>query len=77
MIQVLLFAELQEKTGKAKIKLKAGHMTVTELKDVLMDKYGIKQPDKVMVAINEDYAEDEDWIQPGDTVAFLPPVSGG
>lgn len=30
-----------------------------------------------MVAINEEYANENDIIQTGDTVAMIPPVSGG
>jgi sulfur-carrier protein len=30
-----------------------------------------------LCAINEHYAEPEQMIQAGDTVAFFPPVSGG
>jgi molybdopterin converting factor small subunit len=30
-----------------------------------------------MVAINEEYANEEDTIQSGDVVALIPPVSGG
>jgi MoaE-MoaD fusion protein len=30
-----------------------------------------------MVAINDEYAEPERMLEPGDTVAFIPPVAGG
>jgi molybdopterin synthase sulfur carrier subunit len=30
-----------------------------------------------MVAVNEEYAEPDDVIKSGDTVALIPPVSGG
>ena len=30
-----------------------------------------------MVAINDEYAEPERKLEPGDTVAFIPPVAGG
>jgi len=33
--------------------------------------------DQVLTAINEEFAIDEDIVKDGDTVAFIPPVSGG
>lgn len=30
-----------------------------------------------MVAINEEYANEDDIIQTGDVIAMIPPVSGG
>ena len=32
---------------------------------------------KFQVAVNEEFVQDEDIIQPTDTVALIPPVSGG
>ncbi|MDX5871524.1 molybdenum cofactor biosynthesis protein MoaE [Bacillus cereus group sp. BfR-BA-01344] len=32
---------------------------------------------EIMVAINEEYANEDDIIQTGDVVAMIPPVSGG
>jgi sulfur-carrier protein len=31
----------------------------------------------VMFAVNEEYVLDNETIHPGDTVALIPPVSGG
>lgn len=31
----------------------------------------------VMVAVNEEFAMDEDIVEENDTIAFIPPVSGG
>ena len=44
---------------------------------MLKVKFKFANLDNVMVAINEEYAMDQDVIQSGDTVAFIPPVSGG
>ncbi|MEM5590905.1 MoaD/ThiS family protein [Niallia circulans] len=30
-----------------------------------------------MVAVNEEFAMDEDIVEENDTIAFIPPVSGG
>jgi len=77
MINVLLFAHLQEEIGKEKIILDETGITVAQLKQRLVDDYGLKKLDNVMIAINEEYARDNDLIQNGDTVALIPPVSGG
>jgi len=77
MINVLLFAHLQEEIGKEKIILNETGITVAQLKQRLVDDYGLKKLDNVMIAINEEYARDNDLIQNGDTVALIPPVSGG
>ena len=40
-------------------------------------KYNIAISNEIMVAINEEYANENDIIQTGDIVAMIPPVSGG
>ena len=77
MITVLFFAHLQDQFGKDKIELETGTITVAELKLKLMNDYNFSSLDQVMFAINEEYAENDDLIKQGDTVALIPPVSGG
>jgi len=77
MITVLFFAHLQDQVGKDKIELEAGTITVAELKLKLMNDFNFSSLDQVMFAINEEYAENDDLIKQGDTVALIPPVSGG
>lgn len=77
MITVLLFAHLQEQFGAEKITVHEGELTVGELKERLKAEYNWSDSQRVMVAINEEYAVDEDIIKTGDTVALIPPVSGG
>jgi molybdopterin synthase sulfur carrier subunit len=50
---------------------------VHELKQLLQDKHGLQGLSSVMTAINESFANEGDLIKDGDTVAFIPPVSGG
>ncbi|MEC3850151.1 MoaD/ThiS family protein, partial [Bacillus velezensis] len=33
--------------------------------------------DNAMIAINETYVKDNSTVTEGDTIAFIPPVSGG
>ena len=77
MITVLLFAHLQEQFGGEKIIVNETELTVRELKDRLKTEYNWNDSQRVMTAINEEYATDEDIIKTGDTVALIPPVSGG
>jgi molybdopterin synthase sulfur carrier subunit len=77
MIKVLLFAHLQEKVGQDSLQIDHSSMTVQELKDLVGSKYELGSLKHVMVAVNEEYALDQDTIQSGDVVAFIPPVSGG
>jgi molybdopterin synthase sulfur carrier subunit len=79
-IKVLYFSSIKDKLKKnfeeIDIKEKA---TVKELINVLKEKYPqIKENlDKALVAVNEEYADDETVLKEGDTVALIPPVSGG
>ncbi|MCC3355586.1 molybdopterin converting factor subunit 1 [Bacillus sp. REN16] len=77
MITVLFFAHLQEMAGTERITLHADQLTVLSLKQKLASDHGIKNLDQIMFAINEEYAVDEDIVKAGDTVALIPPVSGG
>lgn len=77
MIKVLFFAHIQELVGKDHLIIDDGPLTVKELKAKLISEYQLKQLDEIMFAINEEYASDDDYIQNGDIVALIPPVSGG
>lgn len=77
MIKVLLFAELQETTGKSNLDIPVKNITVQQLKEKLKINYPQLNLHDVMTAINEEYAKEDDAITSGDTVAFIPPVSGG
>lgn len=77
MITILFFAHLQEMAGTDRITLHTNEITVSTLKQKLANDHGIKNLDQIMFAINEEYAIDEDVVKAGDTVALIPPVSGG
>ncbi|KEK24524.1 molybdopterin converting factor subunit 1 [Bacillus gaemokensis] len=77
MIQVLLFAHLQEEAGTSALKIDGGNITVTELKEILTKEHHLAVSEQVMVAVNEEYANADDKIHDGDIVALIPPVSGG
>jgi sulfur-carrier protein len=77
MITVLFFAHLQEMAGTDRLTLYEDELTVTDLKEKLSNEHGIINLAQIMFAINEEYAVDEDVVKAGDTVALIPPVSGG
>ena len=77
MIEVLLFAHLQEEASKSAVQVDCEKITVAELKEILIKKYNIAISNEIMVAVNEEYANEKDTIQTGDVVAMIPPVSGG
>ncbi|MFD2656329.1 molybdopterin converting factor subunit 1 [Gracilibacillus thailandensis] len=77
MIEVFLFAQLQEEVGKDKVLLDIKEITVKEIKHQLQSQFDLSQIEASMVAVNEAYALEDDIIRSGDTVAIIPPVSGG
>ncbi|PMC35130.1 molybdopterin converting factor subunit 1 [Bacillus sp. UMB0899] len=77
MIKVLLFAHLQEKVGQESISIDINRATVKDIREYMFSTYDLGTLENVMVAVNEEYALDEDLVKAGDVVAFIPPVSGG
>ncbi|MGE6589218.1 molybdopterin converting factor subunit 1 [Bacillus mycoides] len=77
MIRVLLFANLQEEAGTSELQIEKENITVAELKDIVAKEYNVPVSAQIMVAINEEYANEDDTIHTGDVVALIPPVSGG
>lgn len=76
MITLLFFAYLKEAVGKEQLQLDYQPITVKQLKQQLATDYGLDLQ-HVMVAVNEEYAKEDQVLQAGDIVAFIPPVSGG
>lgn len=76
MNKIMFFAHLRDSVGEESVTKVASGKTIAELKQLLIEEYGLKL-DTVMAAINEEFASDDEVIQDGDTVAFIPPVSGG
>lgn len=68
---------MQEGASKPALYIDYENIMVAELKEVLTKKYNIAISNEIMVAINEEYANEDDIIQIGDVVAMIPPVSGG
>ncbi|RFA36292.1 molybdopterin converting factor subunit 1 [Virgibacillus dokdonensis] len=77
MVEILLFAQLREDIGTDRLQVEAEAMTIHELKKQLQESYSLSQMETMMTAINEEYVKDSEVIKAGDTIAFIPPVSGG
>lgn len=77
MITVLYFANLKETAGKEQEQFEVAGKTVAELKQLIAEKYQVNGLDTVMTAINEEFSMDDTILADQDTVAFIPPVSGG
>ncbi|MFL6555727.1 MAG: molybdopterin converting factor subunit 1 [Bacillus sp. (in: firmicutes)] len=77
MNKVLFFAHLRDAVGEEFVSVDASGKTVAELKVELAAKYDLPKMDTVMTAVNEEFASNDEVIQEGDEIAFIPPVSGG
>ncbi|MBR8646197.1 MoaD/ThiS family protein [[Brevibacterium] frigoritolerans] len=52
-------------------------MSVAQLKGKMKVDFQLEGLETVMTAVNEEFADDDTILSDGDTVAFIPPVSGG
>ena len=84
MVRLLYFARLREDLGCAEetIVLPPGVDTVAGLRAHLMARgsawrHGLAQGRALQVAVNQDMAQPGTPVNPGDEVAFFPPVTGG
>jgi len=83
-IKVLYFASIREKvgTGAEEIELPVGVATVDDLRQHLRVLGGawaeaLAEGKLLRTAVNQDMVPGATAIQPGDEVAFFPPVTGG
>ena len=78
--EVLLFSALRQQVGQKTITVELeAESTVANFKDTLAEQYpGLKDNmGTMLVAINKEYAFDEEVIPVGAELAVFPPVSGG
>jgi molybdopterin synthase sulfur carrier subunit len=81
---ILYFAWLRERTGLAREELPVpdGVKTVADLVAYLSGRdaghaAAFRNPRTVRCAVNQEFADPSWPIEPGDEVAFFPPVTGG
>lgn len=77
MINILLFSYLQETIGESILKVQLSDHTVAQIKDWMEAQYPQISLQHVMSAVNEEFATDATVVKEGDTLAFIPPISGG
>lgn len=77
MINILLFAHLQEAVGVSTLSVELSDVTVAQVKEWMEQNYPQLTLQQMMTAINEEFAMDTTIVRSGDTIAFIPPISGG
>jgi molybdopterin synthase catalytic subunit len=79
-MELQLFATLKEraKTNVITVPIHTA-TTVRELREVVATHYPALAPlmQQTLVAVNQEFAFNDDAVQPSDEVALFPPVSGG
>ena len=79
MITIKFFAGIAEKLNRGELVLDKQEITVAELRNWLVTEYPELGDDvkRAMIAVNEEFAEEDTRIVSSDVVALIPPVSGG
>ncbi|AQM41383.1 MULTISPECIES: molybdopterin converting factor subunit 1 [Staphylococcus] len=77
-MKVLYFAEIKEVLDKSSEDIDLSYdITVDEFVSDLFERYPSINSKKFQIAINEEFVKGDDIVKPNDTVALIPPVSGG
>jgi len=77
-VQVRYFALLREQAGRSTEELETSAGTALELYQELQRRRGLAlDPERLRVAVNDEFGDWHTRLSEGDTVAFLPPVAGG
>ena len=77
---VRLFALYRERAGTSVVSVELSQgATVGDLTATVRGDYPRLAPPEVRIvaAVNAEYADDDQLLQPGDEVCLIPPVSGG
>jgi len=79
-VRLRFFASLREIAGKEELEVDVEPGTTAGgLWEEVIDRYPRMSPytRTLQVAVNQDFAERTQKLQPNDEIVFLPPVSGG
>jgi len=83
-VKILYLASLREQLGKSgeDVEISPATSTVAGLRTLLMARGGswqaaLAQGRALRVAVNQEMAQPTTPVNPGDEVAFFPPVTGG
>lgn len=78
-IEALFFGMSRDLVGESPMTFKLDEgVTVKIFREILVKNYPLfSELDSFAIAVNESYAEDDLVLSDKDTVAIIPPVSGG
>jgi molybdopterin converting factor subunit 1 len=77
-IHVQYFALLREQAGRASEAIETAARTPAELYEEVLRLHAFTLPRSMLrVAVNDEFGEWSQSLQPGDRVVFIPPVAGG
>jgi len=78
-LNILLFGITKEIVGQQKLSVELpGQPSVPHLMDKLRQDYPqLGELQSLMVAVNNEYAQEEQMLHEKDEIALIPPVSGG
>lgn len=77
-LEILFFASYREQVGQNRVTLTLpGGATVRDAATRLEADYPDLKLKGALAAVNETYASPDETLNPGDTLAFFPPVAGG
>jgi MoaE-MoaD fusion protein len=74
-VRVRLFAGLRERAGADEVELELPEGALVS--DALERLSGVTEGTRVVMAVNQEYADPDATLEPGDELALIPPVSGG
>lgn len=78
LYQIIYFGVLAERRGLSQEALESAAATAAAIYAELDATYQLGiAPEHLRVAVNDEFAAWDQPLQSGDTVAFLPPMSGG
>ncbi len=81
LINVIMFGIVKEIFGESPVEIEfsdPGASTIYNLKSLMeVKKPALKELGSYMIAVNNEYTEDDYTIKEKDEVAVIPPVSGG
>ncbi|HFS67196.1 MAG TPA: MoaD/ThiS family protein [Flavobacteriia bacterium] len=79
-IKILFFGITRDLTHEQEVTLtfSENELLIEKVKNYLQKKYpNLKDLDTYALAINEEYANNQDLVKDKDVIAVIPPVSGG